>query len=194
MFAYRVNENITLRLPVATDAPELFALFKQNRDHLTEWQDWPNAIQTVEDCRELILRQEREYAEGKTLDCLILFQEKMVGMCGLTKIVPFLRKAELGYWIAAEYEGKSIVTQSCKGLIAYAFTTMNLNRLALKFKHVSEDNENIRSRRVAERLGFTQEGILRQDGMTKGQMMDMVMCSLLAEEWQAMQNSSNEDV
>ena len=192
MFTYRIDEKIMLRLPDITDAPELFTLFEQNRNHLTEWQDWPNTIQTLKDCREFILRLGGEYAEGKTVDSLILFQEKMVGMCTLSKIVPFLRKAELGYWIVEEYEGKGIVTQSCRGLIAYAFGTMKLNRLALKFKHVSKDNENIRSRRVAERLGFTQEGILRQDGMTKGQMMDMVMYSLLAEEWREMQKLGNE--
>jgi ribosomal-protein-serine acetyltransferase len=129
-----------------------------------------STIQTLEDCRELILNHEREYREGKALGCLLVFQEKLVGMCELSKIVPLLRKAEIGYWIAEEYEGKGIVSQSCRDLIVYAFGTMKLNRLALKFKHVSDDNENIRSRRVAKRLGFTQEGILRQDGMTKGQI------------------------
>lgn len=191
MFIYRVDENIMLRFPDIRDAPELFDLFEQNRDHLTEWQDWPNAIQTLKDCREYIQRHEREYSKGKTLSSLILFQEKVIGMCTLTKIIPLLRKAELSYWIAEEYEGMGIVTQSCRGLIAYAFGTMKLNRLALKFKHVSKDNENIRSRRVAERLGFTQEGILRQDGMTKGQMMDMVIYSLLAKEWEELQKLSN---
>ena len=124
------------------------------------------------------------------LACLIIYQGQPVGMCDLSKIVPAVRKAEIGYWIAKEYEGKGIVTQSARGLIDHAFGTMKLNRLALKFKHVSNEYENDRSRRVAERLGFTQEGILRQDGMTKGQMMDMVMTSLLAEEWREMQNSN----
>ncbi len=189
MFTYRVNEDILLRLPEITDAPTLFALFEQNRDHLTKWQDWPNKIQTLEDCKAYILRLAGEHEAGKTLACLIVYQDKPVGMCDLTYIVPPLRKAEIGYWIAKDYQGRGIVTQSCRGLMAHAFGTMNLNRLALKFKHVSDDNENIRSRRVAERLGFTQEGVLRQDGMTKGVMMDMVMYSLLAEEWREMQKS-----
>jgi len=191
MFTYRVDEDITLRLPDLTDAPELFTLFEQNRDHLTEWQDWPNRIKTLENCQEFILRLEGDYAEGNAVDSLIIFQGKIVGMCTLTKIVPLLRKAEIGYWIAEEYEGKGIVSRSCRGLIAYAFETKELNRLMLKFKHVSEDNENIRSRWVAERLGFTQEGILRQDGMTKGQMMDMVIYSLLADEWREMKKMEN---
>ena len=184
-------EDITLSLPGVRDAPELFALFEQNREHLTKWQDWPDAIQTLEDCTEFILRHERDYAEGTSLECLILFQETPVGMCSLSKIVPLLRKAEIGYWIATAYEGRGIVTRSCRGLIAHAFESMKLNRLALKYKRVSDDNENSRSRRVAERLGFSREGVLRQDGMTKGQMMDMAMYSLLAEEWREMQSPGN---
>lgn len=147
MFTYGVNENITLRLLNVADARALFALFDQNRDHLTEWQDWPNAIQTVEDCKDFILGYKRAYEEGKELGSHIFFQDKMVGMCGLTKIVSVVRKAEVEYWIAEEYEGKGIVTQSCQGLIDHAFETMKLNRLALKFKHVSDDYENVRSRR-----------------------------------------------
>lgn len=188
MFTYQVNEDIVLRLPNETDAPNLFKLFEENRVHLTEWQDWPNKIQTIGDCRNFILDHQQDYGKGTSLECLIIFRGNLVGMCSLSKIVHLLRKAEIGYWIAKDYEGHGIVTQSCKGLMTHAFETLNLNRLALKFKHVSNNHENVRSRRVADRLGFTQEGILRQDGMTKGQLMDMVMCSLLAEEWQNMQN------
>ena len=193
MFTYKVDENITLRLLNESDVPELFALFEQNREHLTEWQDWPNAIQTVEDCKAFIQRHERDFEAGKELGSHIEYRGKLVGMCGLSKIVSVVRKAEIEYWIAEEYEGKGIVTQACRGLLEHAFGTMNLNRIALKFKHVSAEWENGRSRRVAERLGFTQEGILRQDGMTKGKMMDMVMYSLLAEEWKAIQNLSHEE-
>lgn len=183
MFRLQVNEEIALRLPTQADAQELFALFDQNRVHLTEWQDWPNKIQTIDDCQQFILGHEEDYAAGTSLENVIVFDGTLVGMCSLSKIVSVVRKAEISYWIAEAYQGQGIVTKSCRALIAHAFDTMKLNRLALKFKHVSDEHENFRSRRVAERLGFTQEGILRQDGMTKGQMMDMVMTSLLAEEW-----------
>ena len=187
MLNLHVDENITLRLMTTSDAPDLLTLFEQNRDHLTEWQDWPNKIQTLDDCTQYIERHEREYDEGKTVGCVILFQEQVVGMCTLTKIVPFLRKAFLSYWIAEDYQGKGIVTKASKALLQHAFETMKLNRIALTYKQISDINSNVRSRRTAERLGFKQEGILRQDGMTKGVFMDMVICSLLANEWQIMQ-------
>lgn len=187
MFTLQVNDDITLRHPEMRDALALFALFDENREHLTEWQDWPNKIQTLEDCEAFIQRHIQEYEDSKTLACLIVYQDTLVGMVDLTKIVPPLRKAEIGYWIAKGYEGKGIVTLSARALMVHAFEVMNINRLALKFKRMSDDHENWRSRRVSERLGFTQEGILRQDGMTKGVLMDMVMTSLLADEWRAMQ-------
>jgi hypothetical protein len=141
MFTYRVNENIMLRLPDMTDAPELLALFKQNRDHLTEWQDWPNAIQTLEDCRQFILRHQREYAQGKTLGCLILFQEKLVGMCELTYIVPLLRKAEIGYWIAEEYEGRrSLIQHSPPILLAADCMFHNSRNNGLTVRTIRQNN------------------------------------------------------
>ena len=94
-----------------------------------------------------------------------------------------VKKGELGYWVSEQFQGKGIVTRSCQQLLKHAFTHLGLNRIVLRFKHVSDDNENGRSRRVAERLGFTQEGVQRQGGVARGEFMDMVVYSLLAEEW-----------
>jgi len=184
-FSLIVTDEITLRLPTLDDAPVLFDLFVQNREHLSEWQDWPLKIKTLEDCEAFIQRHQEEYKASIGLATLIIYNEQIVGMCDLSKIVMLLRKAEIGYWIAKGIEGQGIVRQATLGLMEYAFETMNINRLALKYKRASETHENIRSRRVAERLGFVREGVLRQDGMTKGVMMDMVMYSMLAEEWHA---------
>lgn len=190
MFIKQINENITLRHPQLDDAPALFDLFESNRAHLTEWQDSPNKIQSLDDTRAYIQRHNRAYDAGRGLACLIIFKGDPVGMVYLDKIVSVVRKAEIGYWIAKNHEGQGIVTQSTRGLLAHAFEVLKLNRIALKFKHVSHTHENYRSRRIAERLGFTEEGILRQDGMTKGVFMDMVMYSLLAEEWHTMHNNA----
>ncbi|MEL6404454.1 MAG: GNAT family N-acetyltransferase [Chloroflexota bacterium] len=112
MFTLQINENIILRRPHVDDAPAVFNLFESNRTHLTEWQDSPNKIQTIDDARAFIQRHNQAYETGTGLACLIIYNGEPVGMVYLDKIVSVVRKAEIGYWIAKAYEGQGIVTQS----------------------------------------------------------------------------------
>ncbi len=89
------------------------------------------------------------------------------------------RRAEIGYWIGKEFEGKGIVTTACREMITYAFQDLRMNRIDLR----SMVN-NHRSRAVAERLGFKLEGILRQQAILRGEPLDMAMYSLLRDEWE----------
>jgi ribosomal-protein-serine acetyltransferase len=85
-----------------------------------------------------------------------------------------------------EFEGKGLVTKTCRALIDYAFNELGLNRMI-----ISCATENQKSRAVPERLGFTQEGILRQSEWLRDHFVDMVVYGLLASEWRV---ESNGDV
>ena len=87
-------------------------------------------------------------------------------------------KASLGYWLGAAFQGYSIITNSCRAVIAYVFTDLLLDRLEIQ---CAADNE--RSWQVALRLGFQQEGILRQSWRRQGHLVDQVVYGLLRSEW-----------
>ena len=57
--------------------------------------------------------------------------------------------AELGYWVAEEYQGNGYATQACKMLIKHAFEDLNIQRIFASYK-----KENLASKRVLEKLGF----------------------------------------
>ncbi|WP_458454331.1 GNAT family N-acetyltransferase [Methanobrevibacter sp.] len=57
--------------------------------------------------------------------------------------------AELGYWIAEEYQGRGYATEASKALITRAFGELNIQRIYASFK-----TENLASKRVLEKLGF----------------------------------------
>jgi RimJ/RimL family protein N-acetyltransferase len=81
----------------------------------------------------------------------------------------------IGYWCARPARGRGIATRALRLLCAYAFTDVDLERLEL-----ITDPENLTSQRVAERVGFKREGLLRSHlRHPDGRRRDSIMFSLL---------------
>ena len=57
--------------------------------------------------------------------------------------------AELGYWVAEEYQGRGYATRASEILIRHAFNDLNIQRIFASYK-----KENMASKRVLEKLGF----------------------------------------
>lgn len=70
------------------------------------------------------------------------------------------------------------MTKACCCLCDYLFSKLNLNRIEIRCAET-----NTKSRAIPGRLGFTQEGKLRQMGYTRAGLVDYVIYGLLADEW-----------
>jgi ribosomal-protein-serine acetyltransferase len=84
----------------------------------------------------------------------------------------------MGYSLGAEHQGRGIVTACMRVLIHYTFDELKLNRVELRCAA-----ENLKSRAVAERLGFTREGELRESWLIHGSFVGKVVYGMLASEW-----------
>jgi len=82
----------------------------------------------------------------------ILVDGAFAGSIDLHDEVPEDRSAALGYWLGTPYTGHGWVTKSVLALAAAGFGAFGLRRI-----EIYADVENARSRRVAERAGFTLE-------------------------------------
>lgn len=89
------------------------------------------------------------------------------------------RVAEVGYWIRAEARGRGVATRAATLVARYAFHELGAERLQLR-----AEAQNEASQRVAEKAGFTREGVLRSAGWStrQGRRLDWVMYSLLPDE------------
>jgi ribosomal-protein-alanine N-acetyltransferase len=105
----------------------------------------------------------------------------LIGSAGLYDWDREVGSAELGYDLAPAHWGRGIMTETLRAILAYGFTTMELNRVQVL---VMPRNE--RSLRLAEGLGFVREGVLRDHGVDEtGTVCDDVVLSLLRREWRA---------
>jgi RimJ/RimL family protein N-acetyltransferase len=84
-------------------------------------------------------------------------------------------RASIGYWIAAPARGQGVCTRALRLLSRHALDEVGLHAVQLV-----TDPENIASQRVAEKVGFQREGVLRAHlRHPDGRIRDSVMFSLL---------------
>jgi ribosomal-protein-serine acetyltransferase len=182
MFTHRIEDELELRPVDERHAEELTALVRHDLAHLKRWMPWATERYSVEDAREFIRRNLRQAAEDQGFATLIFFRERVVGSIGYNNFDWANRKTDIGYWLAADLQGRGIMTKACRVLVTYAFTELRLNRVEIYCAV-----ENLRSRRIPERLGFTEEGTHRQAEWVHDHFKDLVSYSMLAREWKEKQ-------
>jgi RimJ/RimL family protein N-acetyltransferase len=84
------------------------------------------------------------------------------------------RRASVGYWLAPAHRGRGIATRATRLMARWGFSELGVGRIELTC-----GPDNRASQRVAERVGFAREGVLRSHIAFKGGRRDSVIYSLL---------------
>lgn len=141
-----------------------------------EEEHWfENMLKRSPDERVLCIEVRQPVAEGQVESW------KLIGNCGFFEIDWRNRSSELGIIIGEKsfwnqgYGGEAVLL-----LLKLGFETLNLNRIFLR---VFETNP--RAIRAYEKAGFTHEGRLRQAEYQDGRYIDVLVMSILQEEWGA---------
>ena len=179
MFHLTVDDEINLCLREERHVEELFALVDANRIHLREWLPWLDANTSPADSRQFIKKGLQQFSANNGGPLAIEFRGQFVGMTGYHFIDWDNKAVEIGYWLSAEAQGQGIMSRTTQFLVNHAFTELKLNRVVIRCAA-----RNHKSRAIPERLGFTNEGALRQAVWLYDHFIDLVVYSMLAEEWQ----------
>jgi RimJ/RimL family protein N-acetyltransferase len=127
--------------------------------------------------------QEHEWFEGLSendgLSLLICVEEEPVGTIGLSDVNETWGRAEVGYWVTPDAWGNGYATEATELLCGYAFDQRRLHKLVA---HTYDFNAG--SRRVLEKVGFTEEGIHRREAFIDGEHVDIHRYGLLADEYE----------
>jgi len=174
----RLDHDRALRPFAATDIDELQALIEANREHLAPWMDW--AGQPRADTADFLARAEERAADGSGLSSAVIEGGRIVGGIGLDAVDRVNGSASIGYWLAADAQGRGTMTLAVAAVLDLAFGTRDLHRVAIRVA-----KGNVRSFAVVHRLGFVEEGVLREALRIGDRYVDLVAHSLLADEWRA---------
>jgi len=165
-----VDDEVELRLVAEGDAEEIFRATEANRAYLREWLPWVDATRGPEDTRAFVLRSLEQARLSDGFQTRILYQGHFAGMAGYLYHDWKNLRTEIGYWLREDLQGRGIMTRAAKTLADFAFANLGMNRVEIRAA-----TDNRRSRAVPERLGFVQEGVLREAAWLNDRFIDLVV-------------------
>ena len=123
----------------------------------------------------------RKRAEGERLEFVIVHpQHGVIGVTGLSEFSLRDRRAVIGTWHGREWWGKGANRASKTLVLALAFEGLGLERVTAWC-----GDDNGRSQKALEKLGFVHEGVLRRWHVHQGNPKDVISYSMLRSEWES---------
>lgn len=181
MVSILIDDDLLLRSYQLEDAPELFKAVDNSRAHLRKWLAWVDSTTRPEHSQQFIQQSLTAQNKQEALALGIFYKQELIGGIGMHAWDHHLKKAQIGYWIKKEFEGKGIVSSCLVRFVDFLFDKVGLNKIEVQFL-----TDNTRSAQVAERLGCTIEGVIRDGAILNGQFRDIVLSGLLKNEWQGL--------
>jgi len=139
------------------------------------WMAWCHKGYSLGEAQQWVETQVDLAQKGLAFEFAIFDEnDRFLGGCGINRIDKDNRFANLGYWVRSSAMGRGVAPEAVRFVSNYAFWETNLNRVEIVCA-----TGNIRSQRVAEKVGATREGVLRSRLMLPSGPSDAVIYSLL---------------
>ena len=170
----------------------LYPLSESDVNHMMTWVNAPDIIGNIAtfDQAYFTWQEELDYIkrmqESEEDEVFSIWGEGIhdfhyIGQIGIHQIYRRSRTGRLSVVVASKKDmGKGYGSEAIRRVLDYAFAKAGLN-LHKVWLLVFEENE--RSRKTYERVGFIQEGVLREEYLHNKRYHNMVRMSILASEW-----------
>ncbi len=175
-----INANrVALRWIRKEDADAMFRIYS-NLEVMRYWSTPPLA--DLDAAKKLV----EEIQDGCRRDVIMKWgiaqrsDNSLIGSVTLFNLNWESGRAEVGYALNRESWGHGYMNESLKALLGYAFDALKLRRI-----EADVDPRNLSSIRTVERLGFKQEGYLRERWHVNGEIQDALFYGLLRRDWEA---------
>lgn len=159
----------------------IYQLTDKNRDYLLPWLPWARETKRPEDTYNNFILNAKKNWENKTgATYSIELNNNIIGVIDLFDIDHQNERGEIGYWMDKDNSSKGYMSEAVKTLEDYFFKN-GIHRIQIKC-----DEENIASKKVAEKNNYVLEGKFREDTVykeIKGHKNTLIF-SKLKHEWE----------
>jgi [ribosomal protein S5]-alanine N-acetyltransferase len=176
---FPVMETARLRLRAVRpgDVTAVFTLFSDPT--VTRYYGM-DPYKTVDQAAQRVSAIRQNYLKRRGIRWAITRQgdDTLIGTVGLMNWKPKFFSAALGYELAPAYWGQGMMTEALTAVLSYSFTLMALNRLEAYVVP-----QNAPSIALLQKLGFVNEGLMREYGYWGQTFHDLYLFALLKREW-----------
>ncbi len=167
------TERLYLRRVVKEDVNEIFAL--RSDQEVMKYIPRP-LVKTEEDALAHIAMIDEKINSNEGINWAITLKgnPKLIGIIGHYRIRPEHYRAEIGYMLLPEYQGKGIISEAIKEVVNYGFNVIKLHSIEAIIAP-----ENLASEKVLQKNGFVKEAHLKENEYYEGQFLDTVIYSIL---------------
>ncbi len=177
------TDRLLLRNFLISGVNSVYAIF--SNDAVTEFYDLDSFTQ-YEQAESFVktridLNKEPEKRAFRWAICLKSEPNTVIGSCGFHEVNKTFSSIEIGYELNPAYWGKNIAYEAVEAMLSYCFKNefpFHINRVS-----ATTNLDSIKSIKLLAKLGFTEEGVLRQYGFWKNKFHDVRLFSLLYTEW-----------
>ena len=167
---------VTLQRITTADAVAFADHVEGDLARLREHLPWPEVTNTPDGAAEWLGHYER-HENGRVDVGGVWMDDALVGGALLHHHDPESAVVEIGCWLTAAAEGGGVASAACRVLLGLARRDLAAERVEWYASTL-----NLRSRRLAERLGFTHEGTMRSSYVLRGDRLDTDVLSLVGAE------------
>jgi RimJ/RimL family protein N-acetyltransferase len=180
------NGRLTLQRFTRRDATTLDEAIRESLPDLNQWLPWARLDYTASDSAAFLRESIQAWKEDRAWDYSIRDNDHPrvhMGNISFWTVSKLGKIAEIGYWIRTSETSRGVCTEAVDLLLNEVFNS-GYHKIVLRIA-VGNDASD----RVAEKLGFHREGVLREELLIRGNWVDHTLWSLLDREYRASKRS-----
>jgi ribosomal-protein-serine acetyltransferase len=164
-----VTPRLCLRVPRAGDGAIVLPAARQSLSELKPWMVWATDDYSLDGAEDWCRRNAGKFIDRTQIAYLVFLanESEHLGNVSAFAFDWEVGKCEIGYWLRTSHTGRGFMTEAVQALIDVMKKAIPARRIEIRM-----DAKNTKSRRVAERLGFELEGILRANAVNRGRLVD----------------------